>query len=423
MAGHGPRVRHNHPVTATHHRARATSALAAGSAVSGVLAYVFFALTTRALGADQAAPVSVLWAYWGFAGAALTFPVQHWISRAVAAHDGERHVADYLRHVRRAVLGLSLVVGLLAWLAREPLFGSDQVWFPLLTVLVTIGSGAIGHVRGVLSARRAFGAVAVSLVAENALRCLVAVALILLDVHEPVAFGLALVAGYLTAAAWPQAYRLRQTGEAPEAESPFAFLGGAAGGQLIGQTVLTGGPVALALADGSPAAITALFAGLALFRAPYTLALGVVASLTERMTRLVVERRADILGRVRRVLVATTAVGLVAAGVIGWWVGPPLIRLIFGDDIQLQPEQTLALALGSTFALANLVVTVILLAQNRTPALMIAWALAILPGAAWFALGAGAALDRTCWSFCLIEGTALAALVWQEWRGTRRLVS
>ena len=65
MRTHGPR----RPL-------RDTSALAVGSVVSGLLAYVFFAMVTRALGPEPAAPVSVLWAWWSFAGAALTFPLQ-----------------------------------------------------------------------------------------------------------------------------------------------------------------------------------------------------------------------------------------------------------------------------------------------------------------------------------------------------------
>ena len=60
--------------------ARNTLGLATGSIVSGVLAYAVFALTTRALGSEQAAPVAVLWTYWGLSAAALTFPIQHWIA-------------------------------------------------------------------------------------------------------------------------------------------------------------------------------------------------------------------------------------------------------------------------------------------------------------------------------------------------------
>ena len=47
----------------------------------------------------------------------------------------------------------------------------------------------------------------------------------------------------------------------------------------------------LTLAGGAAAAVTVLFAGLALFRAPYTLAIGMVAQLTARFTTLVVERQ------------------------------------------------------------------------------------------------------------------------------------
>ena len=85
MAGAGARgghgVRHN---AVSMPKLRDTSALAVGSATSGLLAYVFFAIVTRALGSEGAAPLSVLWAYWSFAGAALTIPIQHWIACAAS---------------------------------------------------------------------------------------------------------------------------------------------------------------------------------------------------------------------------------------------------------------------------------------------------------------------------------------------------
>ena len=65
--------------------ARDSGVLAVGSLLNGLLAYVFFATVTRALGAEAAAPVSVLWAYWSFAAAALAFPLQHWAARSVTA--------------------------------------------------------------------------------------------------------------------------------------------------------------------------------------------------------------------------------------------------------------------------------------------------------------------------------------------------
>ena len=90
--------------------------LALGSAANGVLAYVFFALTTRALGAEAAAPVSVLWAWWAFAAAAFTFPAQHWIARSVSTHRGEVGVRTALPRVGCLVLLVSVLVGAGSWL-------------------------------------------------------------------------------------------------------------------------------------------------------------------------------------------------------------------------------------------------------------------------------------------------------------------
>ena len=68
-------------------RRRSVASLALGSVGAGVLAYVFFVVATRALGAEEAASVSVLWTWWGFTAAAITFPLQHWIARTVEARE------------------------------------------------------------------------------------------------------------------------------------------------------------------------------------------------------------------------------------------------------------------------------------------------------------------------------------------------
>jgi O-antigen/teichoic acid export membrane protein len=402
-------------------RLRHTSALAAGAALSGVLAYVFFALVTHALGSVRAAPVSVLWAYWSFAGAALTFPLQHWISRSVAAHHGERSVREALRGVLLVCLAVAVLAGGAAWLARDLLFHSGRVWFPVLVAAVTLGSAVMGIVRGVQTARGQFAAVGAGLVAENAVRCLAAAVLLVAGVRDPVAYGLCLLAGYLAVLAWPSSFRLGRTGSPRGEESPLTFLGGAAGGQLIGQAVLTGGPVVLALAGGSAADITALFAGLALFRAPYQLALGLVSQLTGRFTWLVLARRDDVLRRIRLWLVGLTLAAAAGAALVGAAAGPPLLRLVFGADVTLPSRLTLVLAVASTFAMANLVVTLVVLAHGRTPALIRAWALALVPGVLWFLAAGLPALDRTCWAFLVVEAAAFGLLLVEEARGTARL--
>jgi O-antigen/teichoic acid export membrane protein len=417
----GRPARMGHNAHSMRTRYRHTSALAFGSVVSGLLAYCFFAVVTRDLGSTAAAPVSVLWASWSFAGAALTFPLQHWIARSVSAHHGERSVREALRGVALLSVAVAAVISAASWAARDLLFHSGEVWFPLLMGAVTLGSAVMGMVRGVLAARGRFMAIGVGLVAENALRFLAALALTAAGVEDPVAYGLCLLVGYAATAGWPSTFRLSRSGSAGESESPLAFLGGAAGGQLLGQAVLTGGPVALALAGGSAADITALFAGLALFRVPYTLALGVVFQLTGRLTSLVVQRRQADLRRIRHWVLAITLVGALGAALVGALLGPPLLRLIFGADVKLPSGLTLVIAVGSTVAMANLVVTLVVLAQGRTLGLVRAWLVALVPGIVWFAAAGVDVLDRTCWAFLVIEAAAFGLLVREEMRGTAAL--
>lgn len=399
-------------------RVGATAALAAGSILSGLLAYVFFALVTRGLGAEMAAPVSVLWSYWGFAAAGITFPVQHWIARSVAADSRESTVRAALPRVAIIAGTTAVVVGAVAWLVREPLFDLDGPEFPLLVVAVTLGSAAMGLVRGVLAARQRYGAVGGVLIAENLVRCLVAQALLVAGVTDPAAYGGALLAGYAACLAWPSAWRL--AGGTADGGRAAAFLGGAAGGQVLGQAVLTGGPVLLALAGSAPRDVTALFAGLALFRIPYTLALGQVSQLTAGVTGLVMAGRRSRLTRLNRVVAGGTIAAALVAAAIGAGAGPPLLALIFGADVRLETGQTLLLAVGTTFALANLVLTVVVLAHDRAPLLVAVWMAALAPGALVFALAPGAALDRTITAFVAVEAVVWIALLAVAGQAARR---
>jgi O-antigen/teichoic acid export membrane protein len=396
--------------------ARDTAALALGSGVSGVLAYVFFAIVTRVLGAAEAAPVSVLWTYWSLAAAGLTFPVQHWVARSVAAAGTDHVVRRSLPAVTAAVLMICPVLGLASWWARDLLFHRADAWFPVLVMAATIGSAMMGVVRGMLQARERFGSLALGLVLENLVRCAVGLALASTGNHDSVAYGLALIAGYVTCLVWP--WTLRMTRRGADHESPLALLGGAAGGQLLSQIVLTGGPVLLALTGGSATEVTVLFAGLALFRAPYTLSLGMVTQLTGRFTVLVAFGRYHALTRVRWALVATTAALALLAAPVGALVGPPLLPLIFGDDVRMPGRLTAVLASGSTVAVAALVATLLLIALGRTLGLVRAWLVGAVAGALVFVLWPAPVLDLTCWTFLLVEVGAFAWMVLEHVRGT-----
>ena len=359
-------------------RRRASLQLAAGSVVSGVLAYVLFALVTRGLGADAAAPVSVLWTVWALAGAAFTFPLQHWITRCLTAGRGG-DVRSSAGRVGAVVATASLAAGCLAWAFRERLFHRDDAWFPALVVLVVLGSAAVGVLRGGLAGRGRMTAVAWSLVAENALRCVLVALLLLAQVHDPVAHGLCLVAGSLIAL-WPPAWRFSGAGE--RGAGSLSFLGGAATGQLLAQGVLTGGAVVLALLGGSPAEVTAMFATLALFRAPYMVVLGTLPQVTHHVTGLVVAGDLPALRSLARRLAVLGVVVVALGATIGGTAGPALVRAVFGDTVDIGHDDAALIAGGCALALVNVVLMVGALALDRPGRVAAAWGLAVVPGAA-----------------------------------------
>ncbi|MBC2934259.1 lipopolysaccharide biosynthesis protein [Nocardioides sp. zg-1228] len=391
---------------------RAPALLAAGSVVSGLLAYLVFVLVTRALGATAAAPVSVLWTAWALAGAALTFPLQHWITRCVAA-GREGDVGRSAGGVATVVVLVSVTAGVLSWLLRERLFGRDDGWFPVLVALVFGGSACVGVLRGGLAGRGRMGAAAWSLVAENALRCVLVGVLLLAGVHDPVAHGLALVAGSLVAL-WPAAWRLHAADDEAGRAGSLAFLGGAATAQLFAQGVLTGGAVVVALVGGSPAEVTVMFATLALFRAPYMVVLGTLPQLTHHVTGLVAaeDRQAlrALAGRLAVLAVATVAIG----AVVGLVAGSPLVRAVFGRSVEVGPGVATLVAAGCALALVNVVLMVVALALERPGRVSGAWCLAVVAGAlVLLTTGAAAPLERVAVAFLAAEvvATALLAVV------------
>lgn len=399
---------------------RGATALAAGSALTGLLAYAVFAICTRTLGSEGAAPVSVLWTWWGLAGAALTFPVQHWLTRSVAAHGDASRVRRALPRLATLAAGIALAAGLAGWLLREDLFRRDDAVFPLLMGVLTLTSVVMGVTRGGLGGQRRFEAVAVTLVAENAVRLVGVASLALAGNDDPAAYGACILLGHGVALVFPSAFRF--AGASAEAEPVLGFLSGAALGQLLSQVVLTGGPVLLAVSGGSAADVTILFAGLALFRAPYMVVVGMAASLTGRVTRLVVEGRRRELDRLRLALLAgTVALAAVAAG-LGAGLGPWLVRSVFGDDIRLDATPAALLAAGSAVAIANLLLTIVVIAHGRPAFTASAWVAGSVLAAPTYAASL-ADLDRIALLFAAAETATFLVLLAVDAGLTRRLVA
>jgi len=171
---------------------------------------------------------------------------------------------------------------------------------------------------------------------------------------------------------------------------------------------------------GSPADVTALFAGLALFRAPFIVGTALVSQVTGRLTALVVQGRRDLLRRIR-VLLVIGAVGSAALGAaIGAVAGPEMVRIIFGAEVRLSQPMAALIVAGSALAVANLLASVGLIAHARGGAVLGCWTIACVAGAIPLLVD-GAALTRVVVAFVVAESVAFAAMVVDDSRQLRRV--
>ena len=396
---------------------RDTSALLTGTAVSGLLAYAYVVLGTRIYGAVEFAPISVLWTIWAMSAAVITFPVQHWVIRTIEADGTDGTVRAARPLILAAAVLLSTTIGVIAWLARSTLFSDSGALYPVLAATIPLGSVMVGLTRGTLAARRRFTAAAAAFATENLIRVVAAVIVVLAGWGSN-AYAIALTFGFLVVVIWPSALRL--TGETSGAARgrTLSFLSGVAGGTLISQVVLTGGPLILASLGGAPASVTGLFSALALFRAPYILATGLAARLTGWLTQVAIEGRQLMVRRLMWLTVAGVMGLTPLAAVFGVTLGPVLVGLVFGSDVSLPSDLVGVVAAGSTVALGGLFSTLLLIALGRGGAVIFPWVGALVVGFAWAILGPGPALDRVTWAFLVAEVVAFVLMqIIVSWTG------
>jgi O-antigen/teichoic acid export membrane protein len=396
---------------------RQTGALGAGTVVGGLLAYAFFAMATRSLGASAAAPVSVLWTYWTMAAAILTFPLQHWTIRLLT-RGAEGTLARSRGRIWIGAAVLSVFSALLAYLARDLLFHDPTVAYPAMVAGITAGATLSGLVRGALAGRGRFAATGLSMASENLLRVALGVVVALAG-GGAVAFGIVLVLGSFSAFFWPSSLRFDAQGTvaAESISSPLALASGLAAGSLIAQIVLTGGPVALAALGGTPRQVTSLFAALAVWRAPYLAVLGVTPRLTPALTRMTLTGDERRLRSARRWILLAVVGAAGAAFLAGATFVPPLLRAVFGSDVVLDRIPSALIGVGTAAAVGNLVLLLVMLALGTSRPVNRAWLIAAAVVGAILVAVPLEPLDRVVTAFVAAQLTAFALLAVTRIRG------
>ena len=105
-----------------------------------------------------------------------------------------------------------------------------------------------------------------------------------------------------------------------------------------------------------------------------------------------------------------SALAAAASVPVGLWVGPPLVRVVFGEDVVLDRSVSTLVAAGSVLAVANLVASVLAIAHARSRATTAAWLAGVV--LATPVLLSGLARDEriAAW-FLVVEAVALGVLL------------
>jgi O-antigen/teichoic acid export membrane protein len=389
---------------------------------SGALAYAFHVLAARALGPDAYGQIAVLWGAMYLAAVVLFRPLEQTASRAFADRLAR---GEEVRTIARAVVGLYggiVLVGLLAlalsWgVIKDRLFLGNGTMTTLLAAGVC-ATGLAYVVRGAAGGARWFGGYGLGLMADAVLRLALAVPLVFVASQNLAATAVA-VAG-LAGAAVPvyAGRRLFRTLFAPNGGRRFhlpAALRFAAPASVIAaadQLLVNGAPVLVMLEGGPDAATVAgvVFAATMLVRVPVYLFQGLAASLLPNLTRMHAD---DELHGLRRAVARTVGLLLALGGAIvvaALAVGPPALRLLFGEEYDVGRLELTVLGAGVGCYLAAATITQALLALDNGTRAAWAWCLSAAVFVGLFVGLPGSELLRVSIGFAVATLLGLAAL-------------
>jgi hypothetical protein len=287
-----------------------------------------------------------------------------------------------------------------------------SLFWPLAVFVLAAGTAVVGLVRGLLAGSGRYGAAA-SLIGGEAVFRVVGAIIASFVWSNSNGFAVALLLGPLAGLMWRPLFT--HTGVVATRPS-IRLVGSSSVGLLLSQTILHGGPVALALIDSGPVAVTVLFSTLALFRAPYLVALGLTLRSTSVMTTWVEShahrKLVRVVAAVAGAAAMTAAVGYGVAAVLG----PPIVSLVFGPETRPSAEIAGLVAAASIVALAGLWLIIALIAARREATLVWSWVAGVVTSGTTLLLPIDPPAMRVALAFLIGQSTAVvsmtAALIW-----------
>jgi lipopolysaccharide/colanic/teichoic acid biosynthesis glycosyltransferase len=325
------------------------------------------------------------------------------------------------RGVYALAAATALTATAIALLGADDFLNGDRrfVVFTLLTVSTHF---VFANARGHLAGERRFRAYGLASGAASLLRLAAAIGVTMVRPSAS-GFALALIVGPLVVLLWrpfsggaprdePAAPPPGDAAPAPMGNGE-GLLGGLVLAAAASQALLLAGPILVGALGGSEVEVSVAFAAFTLGRAPLVFGYNLLARVLPPFTRMAMAGETKELVSWARGLAFAGAALSVVAGALGWWLGPWVVRVAFGEDFIAGNLETALIAAGVVFAGAGLFVGQILVAGARTGRLAFAWFAGLLGAGTVLLLGSTVpVIGRVTLAFVVGEAVALVALVW-----------
>jgi O-antigen/teichoic acid export membrane protein len=403
--------------------------IAAWLVITGATAYLFLAVSGRALGSERYSALAVLWAI-AFAAAPGFFqPLEQEIARALAARRA-RGVggAPVIRRGAAAggFLAAALVIVILLAALVFPLVDSLFDGETLLLwglVIMLVGYFTEHLTRGVLAGYDRFGPYGLLTGSEGLLRLVACAALAVIGVKSAgpygILIGIAPFAG-VAIALWRQ-HGLIVPGPPASWAEISVNIGLLVAGSALALALLNAAPVVVKLLSSSAESQKAswIFAGAILSRVPLYFFQAVQATFVPELSgqRGAGEHEAFRSG-LRKLTIAVIVIGA-ASVLVSAVLGPWAARTFFGSDYQLGVRDMALLALGASIYMLALTLSQALIALEHHGRAALGWVIGVVVFVFAVVAGSGDVLLRTELAYVAGSTAALIAMTALLWRPLR----
>lgn len=378
---------------------RSAGRLSVAFGAAGALTYGFFAIGSHKLSVHEYGVLVALWAAVFISFSTICRPIEAYLSREIsdaeARSQGLGRVLGEGSKVQGGMLAAFLVAVLVARGPIEDRLFDGSALFFWMFVLAVVGFSCDFFARGYLAGRRLFGVYSALLIFESGSRIVCAAALGLGLASGKDLAGIAVAVapfGSLLPVFWLLGKQSRASRPEPPEPDPQArnvsagaFTASVFVILLAEQTFVSLGPLLVKATDGGSAETGLIFNELVLAIAPLLLFQAVLATLLPHLTRLRHDESDQFDRSVRTTLQAVAAFAALAFVVVAA-IGPPVMTLAFGDNLDYGRTGLLIITVGMGFYLAASTLNQAVLAHGWARQAAARWALCAALFVVWFAL-------------------------------------